>query len=70
MCGRYTHLYTWAEIRELYQLSIWPPAELDPDYNVPPTADVPVVRQQKDERQGLMLRWGLIPYFAKGELPK
>jgi putative SOS response-associated peptidase YedK len=44
MCGRYTHLYTWPEVRELYQLSTWPPEEIDPDYNVAPTRIVPVVR--------------------------
>jgi putative SOS response-associated peptidase YedK len=70
VCGRYTHLYTWAEIHELYQLAIWPPLELEFSYNVPPTLQVPVVRQYEGQRQGTMLRWGLVPYFAKGVPPK
>jgi putative SOS response-associated peptidase YedK len=70
MCGRYTHLYTWAQIRELHQLAIWPPDELPPSYNVPPTADVPVVRQVEAGREGVHMRWGLIPFFARGEPPK
>jgi putative SOS response-associated peptidase YedK len=70
MCGRYTHLYTWAEVRELYLLSTWPPIELEPNYNVPPTRSVPVVRAPNGQRQGAMLRWGLVPFFAKGVPPK
>jgi putative SOS response-associated peptidase YedK len=41
MCGRYTHLYTWAQIHELYRLATWPPMELDLNYNVAPTRPVP-----------------------------
>jgi putative SOS response-associated peptidase YedK len=71
MCGRYTHLYTWAEIRELYLLTTWPQQdELSLNYNVPPTLSVPVVRERGGERRGDMLRWGLVPYFAKGIPPK
>jgi putative SOS response-associated peptidase YedK len=71
MCGRYTHLFTWAQIRELYLLTTWPPQkELDLDYNVPPSRAVPVVRRTEEGREGLEMRWGLIPFFAKGDPPK
>jgi putative SOS response-associated peptidase YedK len=70
MCGRYTHLYAWAEIRELYELSTWPPEEADADYNVAPTRPVPVVRMVDGGRQGVNLRWGLVPFFAQGIPPK
>jgi hypothetical protein len=43
---------------------------LPPSYNVAPTQSVPVVRIQDGERAGVMLRWGLVPYFAKGVPPK
>jgi putative SOS response-associated peptidase YedK len=69
MCGRYTHLYTWAEVRRLYQLSTWPPEEIDPDYKVAPTRLVPVVRLAGAGRQCVNLRWGLVPFFAKGVPP-
>jgi len=41
-------------------------------YNVAPTREVPVVRMAADgsEREGVMMRWGLIPPFLKGETPK
>jgi putative SOS response-associated peptidase YedK len=55
MCGRYTHLYTWAQVRELYELSTWPTEEPDPNYNVAPTRLVPVVRIADDGRQGVSL---------------
>jgi putative SOS response-associated peptidase YedK len=70
MCGRYTHLFTWTEVREYYQLAVWPATELDPHYNVPPTHNVPVVRQLNAERRGDTLRWGLVPFWARGVPPK
>jgi len=43
-------------------------------YNVAPTREVPVVRvasaQDGGEREGVMMRWGLIPPYLKGENPK
>jgi len=39
-------------------------------YNVAPTQDVPVVRMRYGEREGVRLRWGLIPFFARGVAPK
>ena len=39
-------------------------------FNVAPTQQVPVVRIADGEREGVTLRWGLVPFFAKGILPK
>jgi putative SOS response-associated peptidase YedK len=41
-----------------------------PSYNVAPTQPVPVILMQDGQRAGLTMRWGLIPFFAKGEPPK
>jgi len=38
-------------------------------YNVAPTQSVPVVRFANGEREGLMMRWGMIPFSAKGIAP-
>ncbi|MEO8062989.1 MAG: SOS response-associated peptidase [Pseudomonadota bacterium] len=39
-------------------------------YNVAPAREVPVIRLAEGEREGVMMRWGLIPPFLKGESPK
>ena len=43
-------------------------------YNVAPARDVPVIRiapvGDGSEREGVMMRWGLVPPFLKGEIPK
>jgi putative SOS response-associated peptidase YedK len=38
-----------------------------PNYNVAPTTFQPIVRQEResDEREMVLARWGLVPYFAK-----
>ena len=49
-----------------------------PSYNVAPGREVPVIRIAPSEREGegaagregVMMRWGLIPPFLKGESPK
>ncbi len=46
------------------------PGWLKTSFNVAPTHDVPVVRVAQGEREGAVLRWGLIPFFARGEPPK
>jgi len=38
---------------------------LAPLYNVTPTDVMPVVRQTQDGRELAMMRWGLVPYWAK-----
>jgi putative SOS response-associated peptidase YedK len=43
-------------------------------FNVAPLRDAPVIRmapaEQGGEREGVMMRWGLVPPFLKGENPK
>jgi len=70
MCGRYV-LAKQAKVEETLgvQRQRWRDS---PSYNVAPARDVPVVRVAADggEREGVMMRWGLIPPFLKGETPK
>jgi len=69
MCGRYylKMLAGWDEYAEILD-SGWPQALSS--YNIAPSQDVPTVRMLEGRRHGSMLRWGLIPFFAKGEPPK
>ena len=64
MCGRFTQRLSWAELHELMDL-IGPPRNLRPRYNVAPSQDVAVVRAVDGGCSVSMLRWGLIPAWAK-----
>ena len=68
MCGRYVSPdLAEAERYFLVHLLRW---KFERSYNVAPTQQVPVVRMGDGEREGVMLRWGLVPFFAKGVPPK
>jgi putative SOS response-associated peptidase YedK len=68
MCGRFITGNQAAIEREFSIVQpLW---RFEPSYNVAPTNPVPVIRIQDGQRTGVMLRWGLIPWFAKGEPPK
>ena len=65
MCGRFTQAYSWEEVHAF--LSILGPAQnLRPRYNLAPTQSAAVVRADGSGTRHLsMLRWGLIPAWAK-----
>ena len=63
MCGRFVQFGSWAELRKTLVLSALP--EVPPNYNVAPTQQVLVARQQDGQRAGVLMRWGLIPSWAK-----
>jgi putative SOS response-associated peptidase YedK len=65
MCGRYTLSSTDDEIALLFDLPELPP--VPPRYNIAPTQETAVVRviHPGDLRRLDLLRWGLIPYWAK-----
>jgi putative SOS response-associated peptidase YedK len=68
MCGRYVSPDEASIEREFTLVRTeW---QFPPSYNVAPTQQVPIIRNIDGERRGTRVRWGLIPFFAKGEPPK
>ena len=66
MCGRFKLTVPFSEIVRLYNLT-FSGVNLKPRYNIAPSQDVLAVRSHPEthERKGDMLRWGLIPFWAK-----
>lgn len=68
MCGRYVSPDDAAIEREFNLVHHeW---QFPPSFNVAPTQAVPVIRTVDGQHQGSRIRWGLIPFFAKGEAGK
>jgi putative SOS response-associated peptidase YedK len=68
MCGRFsTPEQSEAERYFAVHLLRW---QFKRSYNVAPSQAVPVVRIADGEREGVMMRWGLVPFFARGVPPK
>lgn len=63
MCGRYTLTSPLEALRHLFKFAETP--NLQPRYNVAPTQIVPVVRAGEAGRSLVMMRWGLVPGWAK-----
>ncbi len=65
MCGRFTQTATTAIIAE--QFGVTAPSHLQPRYNIAPSQPIAVIRIEPDRttRTLVMLRWGLIPSWAK-----
>ena len=65
MCGRYTLTKVDDILTELEAET--GDVELAPRYNIAPTQSVPVVRANRegDGREVRVMRWGLIPFWAK-----
>ena len=68
MCGRYLRRSDKQRLAEAFRLG----QTLDElvvaqDWNVAPSTFQPVIRQSREtgEREMVMMRWGLVPYFAK-----
>lgn len=69
MCGRYLRRSDKQRIAEAFHVAkgladlVLPPW----DYNVAPTTFQPVIREQREtgERELALMRWGLVPHFAK-----
>jgi putative SOS response-associated peptidase YedK len=66
MCGRYSDRYTWAELHALYSLSYEDALNLEPRSNIAPTQRSLVIRRDAEgKRRASMMRWGLVPFWAK-----
>ena len=66
MCGRY-RLSRKKQLTEEYFATASGDGDWSPRYNIPATQSVPVIRQNPKEpvRELSLLRWGLIPSWAK-----
>ena len=67
MCGRFALKAPPRSIQEHFQLQ--EEVEIPPRFNIAPSQAIAVVRQlpEEDLRRLDMLRWGLIPFWAKDE---
>jgi putative SOS response-associated peptidase YedK len=63
MCGRYRLSSTEEEVAEFFEAE--PTQEFHPRYNIAPSQPVPVIRQAGAGRAISMVRWGLVPFWAK-----
>ena len=65
MCGRFSQTATPAEIAQLFDVAI--PPLFAPRYNIAPSQPVAAIRIEPatTTRQLVLLRWGLIPSWAK-----
>ncbi|MGK2905997.1 MAG: SOS response-associated peptidase [Desulfuromonadales bacterium] len=64
MCGRFVLEHSPEQLMKVYRLSSVP--ELYPRYNITPSQQIAVVRQQNGgDRELTSLRWGLIPSWSK-----
>lgn len=64
MCGRYTLTIEMDELAERFGCPTVVPV-LSPRYNIAPTQTVPVVVAANSYNRMTMMKWGLIPFWAK-----
>ena len=67
MCGRYVSVSSSTILAERFAVeTVRVPDEAEPDYNVTPRAEVPVVAESSTDGRVLdRVRWGLVPSWAK-----
>ena len=64
MCGRFARYSLSRELERYFNAH--PAAfEIQPNYNVAPTQQIPVIIQQEGERHIKKRHWGLVPFWAK-----
>jgi putative SOS response-associated peptidase YedK len=64
VCGRYTLTVPLSNLVDFFEVP--PPAfEIRPRYNIAPSQEVPIVAQDSRGRRMGLLRWGLVPSWAK-----
>ena len=70
MCGRVRLSTDFSEIKIAFRIPPeWPVPNFAPTWNLAPTDPIPIVRRDRDDGQRRLdvVRWGLIPYWAKDQ---
>lgn len=67
MCGRYYRKSDKQRIAQAFHAGVLEDLALAPNYNIAPTTFQPIIRTSRDtgDRELLLARWGLVPFFAK-----
>ena len=65
MCGRYVTVSSPTLLAERFSVEEVRIEDKEPDYNVTPRAEVPVVAMSRGKRVLDLVRWGLVPSWAK-----
>ena len=65
MCGRYNLVTDARAFIDAFQVVNEIPWQ--PRYNIAPSQEVPAIRLEPEGRKAVLLRWGLIPHWAKDE---
>jgi putative SOS response-associated peptidase YedK len=65
VCGRYVSVSSPTILAERFQVETVRVTETEPNYNVCPRLEVPVVAESKGQRTLDVVRWGLVPSWAK-----
>lgn len=66
MCGRFALIVDASVLADVFDVD--PPRELAPRFNIAPTQMIPIIRTGSGKpRECAMVRWGLIPSWAKDE---
>ena len=69
MCGRFARKSTQEVLADWFGVELEDMPWFAPTYNAAPQSVQPVVRLNRDsgQREVALLRWGLVPYWAKDE---
>jgi putative SOS response-associated peptidase YedK len=64
MCGRFILFASPADIQRIFDILPFP-FDLQPNFNVAPTQEIPVIIQHEGGRHLKKRCWGLVPFWAK-----
>ncbi len=67
MCGRFTLIVDINTVARAFGVDPNPALQTSPRYNIAPTQDIVVVLRDEEKAHLDMMRWGLIPAWAKDE---
>ena len=65
MCGRFTQLWTWAELQGYFSMFMPGASNFEPEYNIAPTREIWALMPENDGLKLTRARWGLVPAWWK-----